>query len=283
MDAVLNKPESQLYLFEFLSSFSDMKNVRKRIKPSFFKTLNAIYLITRMNEEKGREFHYPGKELISEFAKVDRSKVTEFITSPEIEIFCDVKRSAFCSNHYFLKEWVYQWFRLFYRSGMMKGMQENYDQWMKDFQKRLKKWLVPLVQAGKTIRDIYESVVNKLSTKKFLKVAATNPLKGAAIKSNEVLIKPMGSEDIEVATPFPIPAIFEYSSAAQELVNRFSLREADANTIMKSFTLLDIKGGLMIRRIWDRNGIKPVSPVKTMIGAIKQAIKNKFCKKGYAA
>src|SRR5579864_6607239 len=127
--------ESQLYLLEFLADFKDPRNQRQRLKTSHFKTLNAIYLFTRHNEKKGRQFHYPSKELLSDMAKIDRSLVTEFITSDEIGIFCEVERQKFISNRYKLKEWVYEWFRLFYRSGMMKGMHENYDRWLADFKK----------------------------------------------------------------------------------------------------------------------------------------------------
>lgn len=273
----IESSESQLYLFEFLSAFKDHKNIRKRLKTSFFKTLNAIYLITITNERKGREFHYPSKEWIADFAKIDRSMVTEFITSEEVEIFCEVKRSAFCSNHYFLKDWVYQWFRLFYRSGMMKGLHENYQRWLEDFHKRIKKWLIPLVQAGKKIKEIYESVVNKLSTRKSLKTADDNSLKTAGTKSYEVLTKPMGSEDIEIPPPFSLSSILEMTNFSFEMVNRFFLKEADVNSITKYFNLMEIKSGIILRRQWERNGIKSISPVKTMIGAIKKSCyANKF-------
>lgn len=264
--------EIQIHLIECLAGFKDPKNERQRLKSSHFKTLNAIYLLIRHNEKKGRQTHYPGKELISDVAKIDRSLVTEFITSKEVELFCEVKRSAFRSNEYKLKEWVYQWFRLFYRSGMMRGMQDNYNRWLLDFKKRLNRWLIPLIQSGKQIREIYESVVNKLSTINPLKVAARNPLKVAAIHASGGPMKPTGSEDIESFNPFTLPSLMDVVNFSQEMLNRFHLKEGDINSIINSFRLIDIKRGIMIRRSWENNGFKSFSPVRSMIGAIKKAI-----------
>jgi hypothetical protein len=271
-------PESQLHIFEFLAEFKNPKNQRKRLKTTPFKTLQAIFQIIQTNINKKRSEHYPSKDLIADVAGICRKEVTEFITSEEIAIFCDVqrhydtKRKRFESNRYKLKEWVFQWFRLFWRSGMMKHFRKRYDWWLSDFKKRINKWLVPLVQKGHSIKQIYESVVNNLSTEIRLKGAAAKGLKGAGIKPSGIHEAYGTKTNIEQSTN---PLVKEILETVDLLGNRFSLRDGDIRWVTNYLNLNEIRGGITIQDQRLKNGMIPDSPIRAFMSAIKEYKKNK--------
>lgn len=275
MLAIEKNPESQLYLLEFLANFKDPKNIRQRLKTTPFKVLQAIYHITKHNLNRNRPDTYPSKEYIAQVAGCGRRQVTDFINSPDCEIFCEVRREydlvnkRFCANHYVLKDWVFDWFRLFWRSGMMRNFRNRYDYWLADFTKRVKKWLVPLVNLGKSVKEIYEGVVNKLSTKNLLKGAAGKCLKGADTTYTRTNNDYVSLSNRESET-LPLPSVKEFTFLANQVLPRFHLKEADINSVMKSFSLNDIKSGIRIHEHRVKNGFKPNSPVAGIISAITE-------------
>lgn len=176
--------ETQLHFLEILAEHKDFTKKKPRKATTLFKTLNAIYLFTIHNEKRGIQNHFPGMNLLAKIAGCCRKSVWEFVNSSEIVIFCDVKKERFASHTYQLKDWVIQWFRLFYRFGFMKHFLTDWDRWLKTFKKRLKAKIFPWVQEGWSIKRIYEGLLNKFSTKKTLKSYTDNPLKSYTIKSS---------------------------------------------------------------------------------------------------
>jgi hypothetical protein len=260
-----------LFLIEFLADFKDPNNKRKRRKTTFFRILNAIYLLTKRNSEKGNEHTFPCKALISDVAKVGRTEVTEFITSEYFSLFCSVRRrkrgdGKNDSNVYFLKDWVFQWFRLFWRAGMLKGLHVNYSAWFLSFKKRLTKWLVPLVEGGCSIRQIYEGVVNKLSTKKLLKTAAAKSLKAAAIKPPGVFIKSNEPRD----RFFSFQEQEREARALDSQLLSFTLTNSQVWMIRDKYYLQEIKDAVIIRQQWKDSNFAPSNPLAAMLAAIKK-------------
>lgn len=266
MISIEKNPESQLHLLDLISVSINPLGKRKRIKKSSFKILNAIFLWQKRDLELGRNFHFPCKETIATKAKVSRKTVTDFINSEDFKIFCDVYRSPFRSNQYRLKEWVFDWFRLFWRSGMMKHFHTKYEWWKNDFHKRLHKWLIAQVQEGRTCAEILYAVMNKLSTKKSPKVAAAKPLKVAGTDASQVSHIPSGSK----LDGFALPSIASLFSVADTLSSRFHLQDGDLNMVINSFSLSDLKGGLIIRETYEKRGHKPYSPIASFIHCIQK-------------
>lgn len=260
-----------LFLVEFLADYKDPNNKRKRRKTTPFRILNAIYLFVKRNSEKGNEFTFLSKDLIAKIAKVGRASVTEFITSEYFSLFCSVRRrkrgdGKNDSNVYFLKDWVFQWFRLFWRAGMMKGLHDNYSTWFLSFKKRLAKWLVPLIEGGCTIRQIYEGVVNKLSTKNLLKVAAAKSLKAAAIK-------PLGDSLNLKSQEADFFSFEEEERRARSLDSQllsFNLTSSQVCWLKDKYYLKEITDAVIIRQQWEDNNFAPQRPLAAFLAAIKK-------------
>lgn len=280
MDEIKN-PQIQLCLLQALSVYIEPENQRQRIKKSFFKVLQAIYQIMRTNENKGRSEHFPSKELIADVAGCGRRQVTDFVTSTCFSEFCDVQRSynkekkRFAPNRYVLKKGIYELFVLFWRSGMMKNFRKNYDWWLSDFKKRIQNWLIPLLENGKTVREIYESVVNKSSMRKCLKGAAGKCLKGAGIKSTRDIHKDSVIRETRYSEPPPLPSFQQMNFIGSQLSTRFLLKDGDINSIFNNFSLKDIKSGYNIHESRIKNGLKPKSQVAAFISAIMKGKENR--------
>ena len=178
-----HQTEQQLFFVEFLSDFTDPRNERKKVKKTYFKTLYAIYLLTKHNLKRERSTHYFGTTLISETAFCSRCSVSRFLNSPDISLFCEVTKRYMKTNLYKLHDWVYDFFKLFELSGMMNLYLKKYESWKKTFKLRIRNWLIPLIQKGRQIKAIYEEVMNKLSTKNPLKSYTVNPLKSYSTTS----------------------------------------------------------------------------------------------------
>lgn len=274
----------QICLFQLsdLATLINPKNKRIRVKKTPFKVLQAIYQITRTNENKGRHSHYPSKELIAHVAGCGRRQVTEVINAEYFKEFCEVYRDydivkkRFKSNRYVLKQEVYEFFGLFWRSGMMKHYRTNWDWWISDFKKRIYNWLIPLLDKGNSVRDILETVMNKLSTKKGLKGAADKCLKGADIN-------PTGLHKdyvLELNRENPVqslPVFGELTMIGNQMANRFQIKEADINSIMRAFRPIDLKNGYRIHCKRLESGFKPVNPTAAFIDAIKKGKGNAAC------
>jgi len=232
--------EIQLYQFLGLANFVNPNNIRQKISNTPFKVLQAIYLIARTNHSKGREETYPCKETIAKVAGCGRRKVTEFINSPACSEFCEVIREydhvnkRFRPNRYILKDWVIQLFMLFWRSGMMKNFKTNFEKWRSEFKKRIYKWLIPLVQKGKTLKEIWNGVMNKLSTKRGLIGAAGNGLIGAGINptGNKALRENEYTEDpIQKSIGQTVGILRDRFHLREGDIHHFVFREKLANTI----------------------------------------------------
>lgn len=255
------------------------KKRRNRIKKTPFKVLQGIFQLVQNNLNKKRTEHYPSKELIAEVSGCTRRQVTEFITSEVSKEFVDVFREydpvtkKFKANRYMLKDWVFDAFRLFWRSGMMKHYQTNWDWWISDFKNRIYNWLIPLLDKGMNFKEIHASVMNKLSTKKSLKGAAANPLKGADIKPTG-LHKDYVTRTNGISEPPQVPILQEMTFICNTMVNRFHVKEGDMNRILRYYTPVDVKTGYRIHSEWVNNGFKPKSPAATFVAAIQKGMKD---------
>jgi len=273
-EIVSNDPQIQLLLVEGLAKYIAPDNQRRRISKNPFKVLYSIFLITKTNEEKQRTEHYPSKELIADVAHCARCEVTKVINAPYFKEFCDIQRSfnretrKYDSNRYVLKRWVYRFFKIFEHSGMMKHFRTKHDWWLSTFLKRCEKWLIPMFEKGNSLKDVYDVVVNKLSTKNMLKPAAAKCLKPADIKSIEVH-KAYRTRRTSVTEPPPLPSLQQMTFIGTEMA-RFGLKEGDINSIIGSFSLKDLKEGYRIHSQWRSSGCQPKSPAAVFLAAIKK-------------
>jgi hypothetical protein len=274
----MENPQIQLFQLLGLALFTNPDNVRAKTSKTYFKVLNAIYLFTKTNLENGLTEHFPCKETLAKKAKCSRSQITRFITSTVCKEFCDIHREydpetkRYKANRYYLKDWVFDLFRLFWRSGMMKHFQTKYDWWIFTFKKRIYSWLIPLLDAGKTVNQIFAGFVNKLSTENPPKRAAANPLKRAdnIPMGNTYTYGTRINRRDEVLN---LPSLQAFTFLGNQMITRFGLREGDVNSIMNSFRLIDLKRGYKIHNQRVNSGFVPKSPVAAFISAIEQGRK----------
>lgn len=230
---------------------------QKRIKPSLahFKVLNAIYQLNKNLSRKNKPWQEVacGKQLIADVARVSRTTVTEFITSSEFYLFCQKKERFKATNIYRLEKWVVRLFRFFELKGMMKGIMTDFKKWKTYFLKRCRNWLFPLLEKGFALHQI---VMNKLSTKKPLKVADQKPLKVAGIK-------PSREHEAfhESRSNTEIPSLADFNQLGDHLI-RFGCKNGDVNFFLKTFSLNHHKKAVMVLDLWRKRGMSIESPAK---------------------
>lgn len=173
------------------------------------------------------------------------------------------------TNIYELEDWVVNLFKFLEVKGMMKNFRQEFKSWKSSFLKRLDKWLLPLLDSGVSLRRI---LMNKLSTKNNLKGAARKSLKGAAIKSYGVHEAFQGFKSNSESSP--ISAFNDLFKIGEELNNDFKIQNGDLNWLINSFSLRDLKAGIIIRRQWQKNGIQVRSPIRTFMGAMNKREKS---------
>jgi hypothetical protein len=141
---------------------------------------------------------------------------------------------------------------------MMKNYLKKFDWWYNDFSKRMKKWLIPLVQEGLSVRDIYARLMNRFSTEKSLKLHSRKSLKLHTIKPSGIHEDFVYKSNTEPALPY-VQGLLDLGS---HLKGRFSLREGDVNMLMKSFSLNHHKRATNLYELWLKRGISPQSPIR---------------------
>jgi hypothetical protein len=157
---------------------------------------------------------------------------------------------------------------------MMSGIHSDYQKWLAVFKDRIRKKLIPLIQKGYSVLQILnQGLMNRLSTKNGLKVAAVNGLKVAGIKSSkEEKHKASSFEEglrpNRVPPPLDLPCLAVMPVIANTLVNSFQMKEADANSVMNSFSLIHLKRGIRIHGERLKQGFQPRSPIAAFIHAM---------------
>lgn len=245
------------------------KMQRARYKPVDFKILNAIYQLNKNIINNRWENISCGKRLIAKAAGVSVKAVTEFICGDGLVFFDKTLRHK-KTNIYRLEPWVVEIFRFFEKTGMMKGVTKDFEKWRENFLKRIKKWVLPLLEKGETFSSI---LVNNLSMKKRLKGVDPKVLKGASIKSNRDNKAFQGSRSISEWPPDPI--LSKFSEIQDTLENKFHIVGGDLVFAMRSFSQNDLKRGIDTMEIWKKRGMEPRSPIKVFMSAISDSRKHR--------
>lgn len=167
-----------LYLIEPVAPRTETSK-RIRSKPTQIKILNALYQLNKNTISGKWTAIAPGKNLIAKAAQVSSDSVQSFINSPDFLLFGEKQERFQATNIYKLHPWVVQLFKFFEVKGMMKNIQTDFKSWRSTFAKRMKKWLLPLLEKGVTIKDI---LAQRLSTKKTLNSTPPPPLKHPPMK-----------------------------------------------------------------------------------------------------
>lgn len=266
----------QANLLLILSEFINPENERKRIRTIPFKVLNSIYLFTKNCQIKKYPEVFPSYDLLAKMSYCSRKEVAEFIESNEIEIFCEVKREPFKSNRYYLKQWVFEWFKLFYRFGMMKNLHSNFKKWLSSFKKRMKNFIMPWIEKGFNISQILIELLNKLSTKLNLKGDAVKTLKGDAIKSftgiktyvyKTIFEKPPDKPKTDEFDPI----LTDFKKICSVLRDRFNIGISDINQFIKKNSAFRLNFAINLLEKQYQTGWRANSPIKAL-----QNLLNKF-------
>lgn len=161
------------------------KPKRKRISFTPLEILYQIFLYQK-NVDRGKwtDIHTM-KETIASHAGMCRTSITNFFNSKTLgtSFFVGVARNSkrqngkFQSNRYWLKPGIKEVLIFLERKGFFKGIKKDRLKWRKWFDNRLEKWLIPLLEKGLTLRQIFKGEMNILSTKKHAKLAVVEPAK----------------------------------------------------------------------------------------------------------
>jgi hypothetical protein len=281
----VQNPENQeinLHLLDALIAPKAGIGWRVRSAPTKIKILYQFYQYTKRATFQNWENICPSKEDIAKHACVSRRHVTDFITSPDAELFIDIQRrerlpgtKKYQSNIYRLKPWLIEIFSFYEKTGMMKGFRNDFNAWKKTYHKRFWKWLIPQIQKGLSLKDVVEKkrLVNKLSTGLHVKGAADRTLKGAGIKYIHSPIKHSGSRS---NTQHPIPAVQGLLDVGEVLRTRFFLNEGDINQLLTTVDLRTHKSACRIGLEWLKKGREVRTPVRLYqkcINLVKEARK----------
>jgi hypothetical protein len=245
-----------------------------KISPVKIKSIYHLFQLSKKVDRKEFTDISQGKELICEKGKFGRTQFTKFINSPDFQLFGKVIHRnngvEDLTNLYELHDWVKSIFRFFEKVGMMQGFRNEFERWRCRIKRRLRKWLLPLLEAGKTFSQILENrkLVNKLSTKTVSKPTDPTLSKPTAIKHTSYMgsIKPSR----ESKSKQELPAIRGFCQIAETLSVRFSIRDGDLNMIMNSFSLKEIKSGLRMRENWKANGFQAKSEIGAFLACMRK-------------
>ena len=155
---------------------------------------------------------------------------------------------------------------------MMRGFLDNYSKWLSGFKKRLSRWIIPLVEGGMSIKQIYEGLVNKLSTKSMLKSTVANPLKSAGINpsGNSLNLKSPRTDFFSSQ---------EEERRAQTLESKlygFKLTVSQVSYLKDTYYLQEIRDGVNMLSQWIDNMMVVKSPIAAIMAAIKKTSKEKI-------
>lgn len=265
----------QIYLIYYLINPQAPRNEkikRIRCKTSYIQILNALYQMNKntLGIKAKWEEVAPGKKRIADVARTTRKYVTQFINSSEFPLFCEKVIRPGATHIYRLQQWVVDAFKFFEVKGMMKSFIDDFDSWKTTFTKRMQKWLLPLIDKGHSLKEI---LMNKLSTKSKLKGTPPDPLKGTPIKHPSV--GRMGSsyeapsDDIETKSGLSrILCLKDLDKAAETLLDRFKIKEADVNWIINHLGLKIVKGAIRIRE--SMMNFTPKSPIKGFMWCVSK-------------
>lgn len=233
--------------------------IRARAAPTKIKALYHLYQLNKniLNGKWLSQKNYQGKTRIAKEAKISKKHFSEFINSPDFNLFGKVTHRDGETNIYYLEPWLVEAFQFFERKGMMKDFRENFIKWKDRFLKRLHKWLLPLLRKGHSLKDI---LMNKLCTKQKLKGDGCQTLKGDGMNLFEVpFMKPTGSKS--KPEELKVPGFDSYLKVGEKILN-FGLQDADILQVMRDYSLNHHKKACNLFELWKKRGIEIHSPVK---------------------
>lgn len=238
------------------------KGKRLRHNPTWMKILCLLYQLSKKVKRGDWEQIAPGKQSLARWVGCSVKSVTEFITG-EGKVFFKVIGRPGATNIYILEEWVRDVLHFMEAKGMMKGFKEDYEKWRGTFVRRLKFWLLPLLEKGHCLKVI---LMNKLSTKSNLKSANQPPLKGARME-------PLGVDEAFQGSRHKneddLPVFFWLKDLRKRLKYR-GLQDGDVNSFLKRYSPQHNMRAMSKMEYWYRSGIEPGSPVRIYQACINQ-------------
>lgn len=268
----LENLQVQLHAIDLLLSPS-MLGKKKKIKKSRIKIIYALHLIHKHNQKRSRPTDFPKLSTIAKIANVSIRTVENFILDPDFELYGSVRRQPWVSNEYLLYDWVYEFFDLAERLGMMRGFLTNFEGWKMAFRKRLHACIMPLAEREMCIKEIKDHllarkrVANKLSTKNSVKLQTEDPFKLHPTTPSGLNNNLRVYNESEQA----LPILKEYEKIAFELGNRYKLQGSDLFSILNQFSLSNLKQGIRLRETYRINGIEARSEIKLMMSCVAKA------------
>lgn len=256
---------------------------RARSAPTKIKFLYHIFQLEKKRNAESWQYICFSKEDLAKQAKISRRHITDFINSPDAELFVDVVRRGrkkgekkYQSNIYTLKPWLIKIFEFYEKTGIMRGFRDDFSAWKKTYKKRFLKWVIPQIQKGLSLEQILEKkqVMNKLSTVLNAKGSADSGLKGAGIK---YIHRPIKHSGYKSKYEQPIPAVQGLLEVGELLRDRFFLQEGDINMLLSRVDLNTHKKACGIGLNWLKNGLNMRSPVRTYQACINKARKALKC------
>jgi hypothetical protein len=236
-------------------------------KRSSFTPLEIVYqlYLYHKNVDRGRwvDIH-PAKETIAAHCGVSRSSITNFINSKIIrtDLFFHVKRGKringrFEANQYALHPKIKKCFSFLERKGFFKGMKKDRVQWRKWFNTRLEKWLIPLLEKGKSLDQILNRDLNRPSTKTDAKLATVKPAKLADTTLKDSLKDLTTLRHTNNPGVAPSSILLEFQELEGQLRDRLFLPEYQVKSFLKSNSFNILSKAVSATIYWTEGEWKP--------------------------
>lgn len=217
----MEKAQRQLETILLIKSLGDGKAnpfldkpKRKRISFTPLWIVYQIHLYQKnVDRGKWKDIHTM-KETIAANAGISRTSVTNFFNSKIIgsDLFVGIARylkrtkGKFQSNRYWLKEGIAEALHFLERKGFFKNFKSDPVKWRKGFEARLESWLIPLLEKGLTLEQIFKgelSIRSQLSTAKLSvveppKLAYTTLPPEESFTTHRHLDNPVAIADFEI-------------------------------------------------------------------------------------
>lgn len=280
--------QDQLHLILALKNFFTLTGKRKKIRHTYFKILYTIYLFTKRCHHRGDKVVYPSLQTISQISGCGRTAVSEFINSPFYKHFGYVHHQRLpngknSANIYVLKNWVGKWFQFLERHGFMRGFKTDHKKWCRTFENRLNQGLLNRAQSDSYFEDFcskllnadyseQKRLMNRLSTKKHLKLDAVNPLKPDAIKlskERDSYKSPIGG-DRRPSKENPHSILPKIQKAERILVDEFKIGEIEVHFLMNNTRLSSLQIAINKYREHTSTGWNPNSNVAYFTSLLKK-------------
>lgn len=221
-----------------------------------------LYHLYQLHAKKKWSKIFQKWSTILENLPICESKAKAWLNSEDAKLFLDLKHIPGRANEIVVKSWVLEAYAFFEKTGMMKWFRDDPEKWRKTFFKRFDKILTPLLDLGLNLKQIYERLMNKLSTKTEPKRDGLESQKGTTSQGTYIKspcsIKPNGHLDRNREIPSFLKPFLEVK---EFLSDRLQMQEGDINFFLRSYSINQTKEAVRKASAWLRNGLIPQSPV----------------------